>query len=149
SVANGQLVRTITGHGDGVAFVGYLADGRMVTASLDRTVKVWRDGSPQATMSGHQDYLTCAAVARTGPLVASGGFDKMVRLWDAQSGAALAALSGHQGPVQAVAISSSSRIVASGSDDRSVRLWDAKTMHPLRTLDAHELTVEALAFSSG
>jgi WD40 repeat protein len=39
--SNSELVTTLKGHGDGVAYVGYLADGRIVTASLDRTLKLW------------------------------------------------------------------------------------------------------------
>ena len=41
SVIDGQHVGTLKGHGDGVAFVGYLTDGRIVTASLDKSLKIW------------------------------------------------------------------------------------------------------------
>src|SRR5262245_49359886 len=67
NVADGVHVGTLKGHGDGVAFVGYLKDGRIVTASLDKSLRVWTaDGAVVATLAGHSDYLTCAAVARTG-----------------------------------------------------------------------------------
>src|SRR6185295_10033897 len=59
NVADGGLVGTLKGHGDGVAFVGYLKDNRIVTASLDKSLKVWSaDGVLEATLAGHQDYLT-------------------------------------------------------------------------------------------
>ena len=72
NASDGQLVATLKGHGDGVAFVGFLSDDRMVTASLDRTLKIWAADAttPTTTLSGHQDYLACAAVSRTGPLLA-------------------------------------------------------------------------------
>jgi WD40 repeat protein len=139
STTERRLLDTIRGHGDGVAYVGFLSDGRMVTASLDRTLKVWAPGAsvPTTTLSGHQDYLSCATVSRTGQLLASGGFDKTVRLWDA-SGVALASLTGHTGTVQAVAISASGRLVASAGDDRSIRIWDVAAKQLLHTLSGHD-----------
>src|SRR5262245_12117649 len=69
NVAEGKHLATLRGHGDGVAFVGYLPDGTIATASLDRTLKVWpaEGGDALRTLSGHQDYLTCAAVSSAGP----------------------------------------------------------------------------------
>src|ERR1700758_5610280 len=86
NVADGENVGNLRGHGNGVAFVGYLKDNRLVTASLDKSLKVWSAyGVLEATLAGHQDYLTSAAVAHTGSIAASGSFDKTVRLWDANS----------------------------------------------------------------
>jgi len=149
NVADGKHVGTLKGHGDGVAFVGFLPDGTIATASLDRSLKVWSaDGSAATlTLTGHQDYLSCGALSMSGRLLVSGGFDKTVRLWDTQAGAALATLTGHTGNVQAVAVSPNGRIVASGGDDRTIRLWDVPTKKVLRTLNGHNLTVDVLTFS--
>src|SRR5687768_13125017 len=80
NVADGEHTGTLKGHGDGVAFVDYLRDGRIVTASLDKSLKVWTaDGKLETTLAGHSDYLSCAAVPRSGTLLASGGLDNAVR----------------------------------------------------------------------
>ena len=82
NAADGRHVGTLKGHGDGVAFVDFLKDGRMATASLDKTLKLWSaEGELKTTFAGHQDYLSCAALSRSGTLLASGAFDKTVRLW--------------------------------------------------------------------
>src|SRR5688500_10614778 len=39
NVADGKELATLKGHGDGVAFVGFLPDGSIATASLDSTLK--------------------------------------------------------------------------------------------------------------
>lgn len=144
----GEHVGTLKGHGDGVAFVEFLKDGRLVTASLDKTVRIWSaDGELKTTFAGHQEYLSCAAVARDGSLIVSGGFDKTVRLWDPQSGGALAALAGHTDTVQAVAVSNDGKTVASAGEDLSIRLWDVASKSLKKTLPGHSATVEALTYS--
>src|SRR5215831_1032967 len=81
-VTDGRHLATLKGHKDGVAFVGFLADGAIVTASLDGTLKTWTadGGGPTQSLSGHSGYLPCAAISLTGALLASGGYDKTVRL---------------------------------------------------------------------
>jgi WD40 repeat protein len=68
-------------------------------------------------------------------VVASGSWDKTVRLWDGGSGAALCApLAGHGEAVRSVAMRvcpDGRLVVASGSDDRTVRLWDLSSSSPL------------------
>jgi WD40 repeat protein len=58
-----------------------------------------------------------------GTRIASGSFDKTVRLWDTASGELLATLTEHEGAVISVAFSPDGTRIASGSDDRTVRLW--------------------------
>src|SRR6516165_10682968 len=75
NVADGKHLETLKGHGDGVAFVGFLPDGTIATASLDRSLKLWSaEGKAMQTFTGHQDYLSCAALSNSGTLLASGGF---------------------------------------------------------------------------
>jgi WD40 repeat protein len=148
NVADGTPVGTLKGHGDGVAFVGYLKDGRLVTASLDKTLKVWSpEGALKATLAGHADYLSCAAVPRSGTLCASGGFDKTVRVWDADAGGAVAVLTGHEAAVQAVTFSADAATIVSGGNDRSVRLWDIAAKKGGAVLTGHNAVVEAVSCS--
>jgi WD40 repeat protein len=148
SVADGRLERTLSGHGDGVAFVDYLNDGRIVTASLDRSLRIFSaTGTLETTLGAHEQYLTCGAVARTQALLASGGWDKTVRLWDAATATPLSVLEGHDATVQTVAFSPDGATLASGGDDASIRLWNVESKSLVRTLLGHTGTAEALAFS--
>ena len=76
--------------------------------------------------------------------MASGSGDKIVRLWDADSGEAVATLEGYSGSVTSVAFSPDGKRVASGSRDKTVRLWDAESGEAVATLegytDSHQLT---------
>src|SRR5262249_35097482 len=50
-------------------------------------------------LGGHTDEINCAAFSPDGRLLASGGKDQTVRIWDAATGKQLLSLSGHTAPV--------------------------------------------------
>jgi hypothetical protein len=74
------------------------------------------------------------ALSADGQLLASGGEDGTVRLWETCSGHALATLPGHVGGVIGVALSVDGRPLASGSLDGAVMLWETSSHACLRTL---------------
>src|SRR5262249_44291629 len=57
-------------------------------------------------------------------ILASGGVDRNVKLWDLATEQLLATLQGHTDRVSCVAFSPDGKTLASGSYDRSLRLWD-------------------------
>ncbi len=80
-------------------------------------------------------------------LLASGGADGTVRLWEADTGRCLAALERHWDRVYAVAFSPDGSILASGSNDTTIRIWDVATGEETTQLRGHDSYVYALAFS--
>ncbi|KJY16307.1 hypothetical protein VR46_45285, partial [Streptomyces sp. NRRL S-444] len=84
-------------------------------------------------------------VRRDGVL-ASGGDDGTVRLWDVDAGTART-LSDRRAPVESVAFSRDGRTLATGSLDGTVQLWDVDTGTSRPPLSGHGDAVWSVAFS--
>ena len=77
--------RDLTGHSAGVSCVLQLEDGRLVSGSLDLTVKVWdvASGLCLATLSGHRSAVDSLTVLHSPLRIISVDDHGTVRIWDA------------------------------------------------------------------
>ncbi len=62
-------------------------------------------------------------------MIAAGGFDKTLSVWDVSTNTPLAVFSGQNDRVTSVAFSSDGHTLASGSRDGTVNLWDLSNLH--------------------
>jgi len=102
---------------------------------------------PCITLSGHSDLVFGLAVSLDGKRIASGSFDKTVKVWDAADGTELMTLQGHEDRVGPVSFSPDGRKIASGSKDTTIKLWDAESGSELMTLHGHGEGIRSVVFS--
>jgi WD40 repeat protein len=81
-------------------------------------------GEGRATLKGHDLSVWSVAYSSDGRTLASGSYDRAVRLWEAATRIERASLTGHGGEVFSVAFSPDGKELASTSWDQTVKLWD-------------------------
>jgi len=139
--------RTLDGHGGPVMAVTVEGDVA-ATASFDNSVGLWPlDGGAPRWLEGHDAAVKTVAFVGGG-LVASGGDDYRVILWDRASGTPRHRLEGHRGKIMAVAASPDGRLVASASWDRRIGLWESETGRLIRWIVGHAGNVNDVVFAS-
>ena len=96
---------------------------------------------------GHSGPVHSLAVSPRGNLVASGGFDHDVRLWDSNTGRTIRVLRGHREEVDALAFSPNGKLLASASFDGSVQVWDVASGRSVRVFHPKAWSI-AVAFAN-
>ncbi|MDZ4753010.1 MAG: serine/threonine-protein kinase [Phycisphaerae bacterium] len=100
------------------------------------------------SLTGHTGDINAICLSDDGAVVATGGADRSVRLFDVATGRLLALNREHLDQIQSVRFSSNGALMVSASADNTVRLWSVPALEPLRTFDGHAEGVRAVDFSA-
>ena len=113
----------------------------IATGSSDWTIEVWKItdtdplrmdmdlGDPLWILKGHAGTITSVAFSPSDKILASGGADQRVRLWDLTTGKHLHTFSNHTSKISAVAFTRDD-VLASGSSDGTVFIWNLNKIVP-------------------
>jgi serine/threonine protein kinase len=124
-------------------FLGFLSNFLPTTAPPNP----WQKTQVRRTLCGHSDVVRAVAISPDGQLLASGSYDKTIKLWAMHTGELLHTLTGHHNRVNCIAISPDGEFLASGSYDKTIKLWALGTGELLYTLTGHLEKVRSIAFN--
>ncbi|KAI8469733.1 MAG: WD40-repeat-containing domain protein [Monoraphidium minutum] len=149
----GTTTRRFVGHTKDVLSVAFSVDNRqIVSGSRDKSIKLWNTlGECKYTIAepeGHTEWVSCVRFSpmTANPIIVSGGWDKLVKVFSLSNCKLKCNLVGHNGYINTVTVSPDGSLCASGGKDGVAMLWDLAEGKRLYSLDAGDI-IHSLVFS--
>ena len=131
-----------------LAFTGEA--GRFAAAAHDWKISLWdaaQPAQPLHVLDGHENAVLALAYTPAATLLASGGADRTVKLWNLTTLEMLRTYRGSTDFVTAVALSPDGKSLAAASLDGTIRIWSTSSSRQKRRYSGHKGAVTSLAFS--
>jgi len=149
-VADGQCLQTMK-HPTEVHAIAFSRDGKLLVSGnihSSSTLKVWdvQKGVCLMTIPAHIRKINSVCFHPNGSLIASGGDDKNVQIFDLKNQHIHRILQGHTAVIWSVAFSQNGKLLASGSFDQTVRIWELDSGQCLNVLSGHTNALTTIVF---
>ncbi len=118
-------------------------------AALEGLVRRWdiQTGQELESLKGHSGILRCTAYKKGTNVLASGGYDKTLRLWNTEKGELMHTFQ-HDNFVYSVAFNDVNDLLA-GVDGNKIKIWNSTSHNLVRELSTKtEAEINTIAFSN-
>lgn len=136
--AEGDLIYSFAVSNDG---------SKIVTAQRSGLLKLWdkTEGTVLKTWKSiHQGPISRIVFDETDKLIATGGCDSSVRVWDYENKICLANLKGIQGVTSVLAFQSEKKRLYAAGDDNKILVWDYEKREAITVLNEHFAKVTSI-----
>ncbi|KAI3404085.2 DOA1 [Candida oxycetoniae] len=117
---------------------------QFLTASADRSIRLWNKQHEVLKYSGHKDVVRKLLILPNGKEFVSCSNDATIRIWNLQTGETVKVLYGHESFIYDLALLPNGNLVSTG-EDRSVRVWDIVTGEVLQVITLPCISVWCIA----
>lgn len=141
-----ELYRDREAHQSGVAALAVSPDGKRIASGGDG-LRLWDVATGKAGLNIEvKGGVVSLAFAPDGKTLATGGRDRVVHIWDADTGKPAGELKGHKHNIVGVAFSPDGKLLAAGDGQATVLIWDVASGKKLHEID-NQTGAEALALA--
>lgn len=128
----------------------------VISASSDHTIKLWNPHDQSSSLAphslgSHKDYVKCLSLAREASIVASGGFDQLIKIWSLKELRDFPLLtipsSETFASIYALSINPSGSIIAAGTPEKKVKVWDSRSGKTVSNLIGHTDNIRSVLIS--
>lgn len=126
------------------------SNGKLLfTAGCNEVVYIMNTDNNEviAELEGHEEPIRALAVTRDDHILASGGEDHILRLWNVTEKCEIGVLKGHDDSINSLLFSSDEIIVSAGSD-KTIRIWSLSQKNCIHIITGHEDVVNSICMSS-
>lgn len=139
NLAEMECVDRLSAHTGSVSACALTRDGRrVVTASQDRSLKLWDlSALGSAPQEVHAAPITACAMTPDELTAVSASEDRSLKVWDLVTGKRRVNLEGHEDQVTACAVYGNGHRVVSGARDGNLRIWNVILGECLHSAQGH------------
>jgi WD40 repeat protein len=158
-VATGKPGLKLEGAHDWLLAVAFSPDGKLIAAGgYEGKVTVWVVATGKKTVEfaavapvpantpPPTNVVSALAFSPDGKLLAVGGHDAAIHLFQADDGKYVRSLTGHGSSITALAFHPTGTLLVSASKDRTLRLWNPANGQLLKALEGHNAWVQGVVF---
>jgi len=155
NLTTGNKISTFKRNDARVWSVAFVGDGtKFAASSHDWKTALWdvkASDAPLHVFEGHKSAAQVVAYAQTprGPMIATGGADKTIKLWNADTFKLVRTYRGHRDFVNHIAFSKDGNRMATASIDGNIRIWSTRSRKLYRSYKEHRGPLTGLAFRDG